>query len=67
MALQDMAMPMAPGLPAMFVSLIVAAMDHVRDRLDWCYSSIFPCQQVYCCDLGCQETINLCTSYLVIS
>lgn len=62
MALQDMAMPMAAGPPAMLVFLNEAVMDHVRDGLDWCYSSIFSCQLVYCCDLECHNVINLCTS-----
>lgn len=48
-------MPMAPGPPAMFVFLN----DHVRDGLDWCCSSIFLCQRFYCCDLECQEAVNL--------
>lgn len=63
MSLQDMAMPMALGPPAMFVFLSGAVMDHVRDGLEWCYSSIFPCQRFYCCDPECQDAVNLCTSY----
>lgn len=61
---KDMAMPVAPGTPAVFVFLNEAVMDHVRDGLDWCYGSIFPCQRVYCCDLECQEAVNLCTSLI---
>lgn len=41
MALQDMAMLMAPGPPAMFIFVNEAVMDHVRDRLDYYYTSIF--------------------------
>ncbi len=63
MSLQDTAMPMAPGPPAMFVFLNGAVTDHVRDGLDWCYSSIFPCHRFYSCDPECQDTVNLCTSY----
>ena len=62
MALLDVAMLMAPGAPALFVSPSEAVMDHVSDGLDWAYSSIFPCQGFYCCHLECQEAVNLCTS-----
>lgn len=67
MALQDMAMPTAPGPPAMFAFLNEAVMDHLKDGLDLCYSSIFTCQRFYCCDLECRRqsisalhTENLC-------
>lgn len=63
MTLQEMTVPVAPGPPAMFVFLKKAVKNHVRDGLDWCYSSIFPCQQFYCCDPECQKAVNLCTSY----
>lgn len=53
----------APGAPAMFVFPNEAIMNGVRDGLDRCYSSIFPCQRFYCRDLECQEAGALCTSY----
>lgn len=37
---------MAPGPPAVFVLLCEAITGHVRDELDWCYSSIFPMSAV---------------------
>lgn len=62
MTLKEMTMPVAPGPPAMFVFLKKAIKNHVRDGLDWCYSSIFPCQWFYCCDPECLKAVNLCTS-----
>lgn len=55
----DMAMSMASGPPAMFVFLNAAVKGLMRDGLEWCYSSIFPCQLFYCSDLECQEAVNL--------
>lgn len=50
---------MASSPPSMSVFLNEAIKGHVRDGLDWCYSSIFPCQRFYCSDLQCQEAVNL--------
>lgn len=57
-----MAVPTAPGTPAMFVFLDEAATDQVRDGLRGCNSSIFPRQRFYSADLECQEAVNQFTS-----
>lgn len=58
-----MAVPTAPGTPAMFVFPDEAVTGQVRDGLHSCYSSIFPRQRFYSTDLECQEAVNQFTSH----
>lgn len=51
-----------PGPPAMFIFLNEIVMDHVKDGLDWCYTSIFLCQWFYCSNLESQRQ-SICARY----
>lgn len=60
-----MAVPTAPGTPAMFVFKDEAVTDQVRDGLRGCNGSIFPRQRFYntVLNLECQEAVNQFTSH----